>query len=243
MASAAQRGRGGGRSGALSMFQANGVVYTEGQEEVMGDGERVFEAPTKAERAMAQYQLELVRRQPDSPYWARQPPQRSDQRDLPRYTDRYHPDRHAIACAASLLQHAPLQHGIFPPQLLANFTSRESRRARQAPRRGRTAPTEIDWDNLQAEEKRTVCRCADPRATAKTKPHPSPSKKIWATTRTRTKTTTPRTTSTMAKTTTTAIVTMVATKPRLTNLYITVALPDRLPVSYTAWPARSATAP
>lgn len=149
--SGAGRGGRGGRGGALGLYQANGIVYTEAPLDDE-DGVPVFETPSTLERAIAQRQLGVLRRQPDSPYWARQPPPRADEREMPRYTDRYHPDRQKTACAASLLEHAPLQKSVFPPQLFAQFTSTEAKRVRQAPASRRA---QIDWDNLHAEEKRT----------------------------------------------------------------------------------------
>lgn len=145
-------GAGGGRSAAMGLFQGNGLVYTEGPVEDAQEDEVVFAPPSETERTMARKQLEILRLQADSPYWARQPSLRADERELPRYTDRYHPDRLATATAASLLQHAPLHKDIFPPNLWASFTSTEAKRVRHAPR-SRHA-TQIDWDNLHAEEKR-----------------------------------------------------------------------------------------
>ncbi|WFD02187.1 hypothetical protein MOBT1_000868 [Malassezia obtusa] len=148
------RGAGGARGGAMGLFQGNGLVYTEEVDDDAQEGEVVFELPSESERSAAQKQLALLRRQADSPYWTRQPPLRADERELPRYTDRYHPDRLATATPASLLEHAPLQKDIFPPNLLASFTSTEAKRVRHAPRSRR--PAQIDWDNLHAEERRTV---------------------------------------------------------------------------------------
>lgn len=211
------RGRGGGRGGALGLFQANGAVYTEDPIDDAQEGEVVFEPPSEAERAAAQKQLALLRCQADSPYWVRQAPLRADERELPRYTDRYHPDRQSTAYAASLLEHAPLQKDVFPPNLWASFTSTEAKRVRHAPQSRR--PTQIDWDNLTAEEKRTVrgMHPTDVRAMARRRRRRSRTKKIWATTRMRTRTTMRKITLTMAKTTTMATTKMVAMKPHSTR--------------------------
>ncbi|PKI82463.1 hypothetical protein MVES1_003402 [Malassezia vespertilionis] len=155
MAGGGARGRGGSRSGALGMFQSSGVVYREDATEDSAGSEPVFEAPRADELDIARTQLHILRSQPSSPYWARMPSLNADEQDLPRYTDRYHPDRHAHASTASLLHHAPLHKAIFPPQLFASFTSTETKRMRPVRRMRRNSAAQIDWDNLHMEEKGT----------------------------------------------------------------------------------------
>ncbi|WFD43728.1 hypothetical protein MPSI1_002392 [Malassezia psittaci] len=156
MASSGRGGRVGGpgsRSGPMTLFQGSGLVYTEGVLEDEMDQDLVFEPPTEMERVIAQKQLHLIQQQIDSAYWVRQPALRAEDREVPRYTDRYQPDRLGTGSVASLLNHSPLNQAIFPPSLWAKFTSNEAERVGE-PRRTRRA-AEINWDNLHAEENRT----------------------------------------------------------------------------------------
>ncbi|WFC99893.1 hypothetical protein MYAM1_002639 [Malassezia yamatoensis] len=166
MASSGRGGRGGGpgsRSGPMTLFQGSGLVYTEGEFQEEMDQDLVFEPATEMERVLAQKQLHLIQQQMDSAYWVRQPALRAEDREVPRYTDRYQPNRLGTGSVSCLLNTCPLNPGIFPPSLWANFTSKDSKRVGGEARRTRRA-TEINWDNLHAEENRTGDAEEDQRA-------------------------------------------------------------------------------
>ena len=157
MASGGRGGRGGG-AGALKPI---GLTYIEGAQldEVYTQSDisaaPVFEPPTEEEREIAALQLDVIRRQWDSPYWTQYTSKHSGDEPLLRYTDRYQPDRRGAASTASFLQQVRLQQAVFPPHLWDSFTSSETRRMtrQMAPTSVRAA--NIDWDNLHLEEKKT----------------------------------------------------------------------------------------
>ena len=115
---------------------------------------RVPVAPSEMERHNAAQQLAVLRMQPFSPYWLHAETRRSEPNDMPRYTDRYQPERGAQATGASFLEHVPIHQGVMPPQLWNAFTRSETKREARA-RRAPTGRVEIDWDNLHLEEKKT----------------------------------------------------------------------------------------
>lgn len=154
--SGARGGRGGGRSAG---FALGGMLYAEGfsaeDEDVLAlelRGPSVTIAPSSAELAAAREQLEIIHAQPFSPYWLDHEPRKDEVQDLPRYSDRYQPERAAPSSATSFLRAVPLQQSVFPPHLWEAFTSTEVRRERRAARKERVA---IDWDQLGLEEKKT----------------------------------------------------------------------------------------
>ena len=105
MASGGRGGRGGG-AGALKPI---GLTYIEGAQldEVYTQSDisaaPVFEPPTEEEREIAALQLDVIRRQWDSPYWTQYTSKRSGDEPLLRYTDRYQPDRRGAASTLSLI--------------------------------------------------------------------------------------------------------------------------------------------
>ena len=153
---AASRGGWGGRGAG---FPLGGMLYADGVATEDDDalalelrGPAIAVAPSAAERAAAKHQLAFLHAQPFSPYWPEVGTRDAHVEDLPRYSDRYQPERGAPTNATSFLHAVPLQQSIFPPHLWESFTSTEVRRERRAARRERVA---IDWDQLGLEERKT----------------------------------------------------------------------------------------
>ncbi|WFD33541.1 hypothetical protein MCUN1_000354 [Malassezia cuniculi] len=150
---------GGGGGGRGAGFPLGGMLYSDGVAAEDDDalalelrGPSITVAASGVERVAAEKQLAVLHAQQFSPYWLDIEPRKDQVQELPRYSDRYQPERGAPSNATSFLRAVPLQQGVFPPQLWESFTSSEVRRERRAARRGRVA---IDWDQLGLEEKKT----------------------------------------------------------------------------------------